>query len=136
MLKQLGLVELISAIQEKVEQNTGMRCYDYVKDNTPSPFYFVEVVAKEPANSKTMYRDIFSVWIHAIAVPDDSSVGIYGLIQKLEEALTEDISLPEQFNLILQNNEGIQTIKTDETDEKHAVLGYNFMIAYGYRCKL
>ena len=134
--KQMGLVDLISAIQNKVEGGIGFRCYDAVPINKPSPFYYAEVVGKRPAHSKTMWRDIFTVWIHAIAEPGESSVQVYELIQKLEEALTEDIDLPEEYELIMQTNNGIQTIKTDETKEKHAVLAYEFMVCYGYKCKI
>ena len=134
--KQMGLVELISAIQKKVEAKTGLECLDAVPPNKPSPFYYAQVVAKRPAHSKTMWRDIFTVWIHAIAEPGESSVQIYELIQKLEEALTEDIELPEEYDLIMQTDNGIQTIKTDETGEKHAVLAYEFMVCYGYKCKV
>lgn len=134
--KQMGLVDLISAIQKKVEERTELRCYDAVPINKPSPFYYAEVVGKRPAHSKTMWRDIFTVWIHAIAEPGDSSVQIYELIQNLEEALTENIELPEEYELIMQTNNGIQTIKTDETNEKHAVLAYEFMVCYGYKCKI
>lgn len=140
MYKQLGLVDLISAIQKQVEAKTGIKCYDEVPQNAPSPFYFAEVVGKRPAHSKTMWRDVFTVWIHAIAEKpknqEGSSVQIYELIQKLEEALTEDIELPEEFELIMQTNNGIQTIKTDETGEKHAVLAYEFMVCYGFKCKI
>ena len=134
--KQMGLVDLISAIQNKVEERTGIRCYDAVPINKISPFYYAEVVGKRPAHSKTMWRDIFTVWIHAIAEPGESSVQIYDLIQRLEEALTEDIDLPEEYELIMHTNNGIQTIKTDETKEKHAVLAYEFMVCYGYKCKI
>lgn len=136
MYKQIGLTDLISAIQKKVQDNTGTKCYDAVPDNAPSPFYFAEIIGKRPAHSKTMWRDIFTVWIHAVAEPGDSSVQIYKLIQELEEALSEDIELPEGFELIMQTNNGVQTIKTDETNEKHAVLAYEFMICYGFKCKI
>lgn len=134
--KQMGLVDLISAIQKKIEDKTGLKCLDAVPTNELSPFYYAEVVGKRPAHSKTMWRDIFTVWIHAIAEPGESSVQIYELIQRLEEALTEDIDLPEEYELIMQTNNGIQTIKTDETKEKHAVLAYEFMVCYGYKCKI
>lgn len=136
MYKQLGIVDLISAIQSKVQDSTNMACYDAVPGNTPSPFYFAEVVGKRPAHSKTMWRDVFTVWIHAIAEPGDSSVQIYEMVQNLEEALTEDISLPEEFELIMQTDNGIQMIKTDETGEKHAVLAYEFKVCYGFKCKI
>ena len=134
--KQMGLVDLIFAIQKKVEDKTGIKCFDSVPENEISPFYYAQVVGKRPAHSKTMWRDIFTVWIHAIAAPGESSVQIYELIQNLEEALTEDIELPEEYELIMQTDNGIQTSKTDETREKHAVLAYEFMVCYGYKCKI
>ena len=136
MYKQLGLVDLIHGIQAKVEEKTGVKCYDAVPRNAPSPFYFSEVIGKRPAHTKTMYRDVYTVWIHAIAQPGDSSVQIYEMIQQLEETLTEDISLPEGFELILQASNGVQTIKTDETNEKHAVLSFEFTVCYGFKCKI
>ena len=66
----------------------------------------------------------------------DSSVQVYELIQNLEEALTDDIELPEGYELIMQTNNGIQTIKTDETGEKHAVISYDFTVCYGFKCKI
>lgn len=136
MYKQLGLLDLIHAVQEKIEGKTGLRCYDAVPDNAPSPFYFAEVVNKRPAHTKTMYRDVFTVWIHAIAEPGESSVRVYELTQLLEEAMTEDIILPDDFELILQTNNGVQRIKTDETNEKHAVLAFEFTVCYGFKCKI
>lgn len=136
MYKQLGLVDLIHGIQAKVEEKTGVKCYDAVPRNAPSPFYFAEVIGKRLAHTKTMYRDVYTVWIHAIAQPGDSSVQIYEMIQQLEETLTEDISLPEGFELILQASNGVQTIKTDETNEKHAVLSFEFTVCYGFKCKI
>lgn len=135
MYKSLGLVDLISAIQLKVEDKTGLKCYDAVPSNAPSPFYFAEVVQKKADNTKTMLRDVFTVFIHAVAEPTGSSEQIYDLIQKLEEALSEEIELPEEFELILQTENGLQALKTDETDEKHAVISYDFTVCYGYKFK-
>lgn len=135
MYKRLGLVDLISAIQLKVEEKTGLKCYDTVPSDAPSPFYFAEVVQKKADNTKTMLRDVFTVFIHAVAEPTGSSEQIYDLIQKLEEALSEEIELPEEFELILQTENGLQALKTDETDEKHAVISYDFTVCYGYKFK-
>lgn len=136
MYKQLGLTELISSIQKQVQENTSLKCYDAVPRDAKSPFYFAEVIGKRPAHTKTMWRDIFTVWIHAIAEPSESSVQVYNLIQKIEEALTDDLVLPEDVELLLQTNNGVQTIKTDETNEKHAVLAYEFTVCYGFKCKI
>ena len=135
MYKRLGLVDLISAIQLKVEEKTGLKCYDTVPSDARSPFYFAEVVQKKADNTKTMLRDVFTVFIHAVAEPTGSSEQIYDLIQKLEEALSEEIELPEEFELILQTENGLQALKTDETDEKHAVISYDFTVCYGYKFK-
>lgn len=136
MLRKLGLVEIIAAIQTAIEKNTGIKCYDAVPENAPAPFYFAEVVGKKQADTKTMFCEVFTVWIHAIAEAGKSSVRIYEIIEKLEESLTEDISLPDDFNLILQSGSGLQTIKTDETNEKHAVMAYEFKVSYGFKTKI
>ena len=135
MYKQIGFVDLIKSIQSVVKKNTGLECYDHVDLNAKSPFYYAEAVGKRPSHSKTMYRDIFTVWIHCIADESTSSVPVYNMIQELEEALTEDIVLPDPYQLVMQTNTGVQTIKTDETGEKHAVVAFEFMICYGFRCK-
>lgn len=134
--QKLGMTDLIAAVQKKVTEKTGLPCYDHVEKNTPSPFYFAEVIRITPANSKTMYQDNITVYIHCIAEPGESSVQIYKLIEDLQEAMTEDIVLPEPFELIMQTDEGVQTIKTDKTKEKHAIVPYTFMVCYGFKCKI
>lgn len=135
MLKQISLIDLFKAIQTKVEKNTGIKCLDEVEKNEVSPFYYMELASVQPANTKTMYVINYEVWIHSIASPSGSSVGIFKLLQKLDEALSEDIELPEGFELILQINNGVQSVQTDETNEKHAVTSFNFKICYGFMCK-
>ena len=134
--ERLNFTKLLAAIQSKIQKKTGLKCYDAVPKNAKSPFYFAEIIQTLPANSKTMYRDNFTVYIHAIAKENDSSVGIYDLIDGLQEALTEDISLPEPFELVMQTDNGVQTIKTDESQEKHAILSYTFTVCYGFKCKI
>lgn len=134
--QKLSPVTLIAAVQEKVEALTGLRCYDHVPLNEASPLYFAEITRIQPANSKTMYRDVYSVAIHCIAEESPSSVGVYNLIENLQSALSEDIILPEPFTLVMQTDNGVQTIKTDESGEKHAIVNFDFMVCYGFICKL
>lgn len=134
--QKLSPVTLIAAVQEKVEALTGLRCYDHVPLNEASPLYFAEITRIQPANSKTMYRDVYSVAIHCIAEESPSSVGVYNLIENLQSALSEDITLPEPFELVMQTDNGVQTIKTDESGEKHAIVSYDFTVCYGFICKL
>lgn len=134
--QKLSPVTLIAAVQDKVEALTGLRCYDHVPLNEASPLYFAEITRIQPANSKTMYRDVYSVAIHCIAEENPSSVGVYNLIENLQSALSEDIILPEPFELVMQTDNGVQTIKTDESGEKHAIVSYDFTVCYGFICKL
>ena len=114
--QKLSPVTLIAAVQEKVEALTGLRCYDHIPLNEASPLYFAEITRIQPANSKTMFRDVYSVAIHCIAEESPSSVGVYNLIENLQSALSEDIILPEPFTLVMQTDNGVQTIKTDESE--------------------
>ena len=134
--QKISPVTLIAAVQEKVEALTGLRCYDHVPLNEASPLYFAEITRIQPASSKTMYRDVYSVAIHCIAEESPSSVGVYNLIENLQSALSEDINIPEPFTLVMQTDNGVQTIKTDESGEKHAIVNFDFMISYGFMCKI
>ena len=124
--QRIGLTTLIASIQDKIQTRTKLKCYDAVPVNAPSPFYFAEVINTTPANTKTMFRDNFTVWVHAIAEKGNSSVGVYTMIEHL----------PEPFELIMQTDGGVQTIQTDETGEKHAVVTFDFMVCYGFKCKM
>lgn len=134
--QKLSPVTLIAAVQDKIESLTDLRCYDHVPLNEASPLYFAEITRIQPANSKTMYRDVYSVAIHCIAEESPSSVGVYNLIENLQSALSEDITLPEPFELVMQTDNGVQTIKTDESGEKHAIVNFDFMVSYGFMCKI
>ena len=134
--QKLNITTLIAAIQDKIGPETGLVCYDHVPLNQASPFYFAELVRTTPSNTKTMFRDIMTVWIQCIAAEDNgSSVGLYGMIDSLQEALSTDITLPEPYELIMQVDNGVQEIKTDETGEKHGIVSFDFTVCYGFRCK-
>ena len=136
MLKKLSIVELHAAIKNKVEQKTGLRCYDEVPEDEPAPFYFAEIISKRPENTKTMWCEVFTVHIHVIAEKTKGSVAVYELIKKLEEAMTESVHLPDYVDLLMQTEQGMQNLKTDETGEKHAIMAYEFKVCYGFRTKV
>lgn len=135
MLKQLNLTDLVGAVKARLEGNTTLPIYDVPPKNAPSPLVYVEVVGVEPRDSKTMYLKDYTLWLHVIADETASSVPLYQRIQDVNEAMTEDIELPECFTLVMQSDNGIQTIKTDESGEKHAVLEYGFRVCFGYKLK-
>ena len=142
-LRKFSLVDFLKAVIDRVELGTGKRCYDAVPDHTKAPFYYAEIVGLRPDDTKTMFIDVFEVFIHAIAEPSRSSVGVYDLIQGLQEAMTVDIELPVGYLLVSQASLGSQRISTSgvekislgETGEKQAIFGYEFKVCYGYRVK-
>lgn len=135
MLRQLNLTDLVGAVKGRLESNTNLPIYDVPPENAPSPLVYVEVVGVEPRDNKTMYRKEYTLWLHVIADEAASHVPLYQYIQTVQEAMTEDVTLPEGFTLIVQSDNGVQTIKTDESGEKHAVLEYAFLVCYGFRLK-
>lgn len=98
MLRKAGFAEIAAAVLQNLRKNTGYACYDAVEKDTPSPFLFVEMVGKRDASSKTMFKEIFTVQIHAIATPSDARTEIYSMIQSVEESLTESIMLPTELH--------------------------------------
>ena len=135
MLVKMDTVEIHKILKNHIETRTELRCYDTVPKTAPAPFYYAELIGKKQDNTKTMWREVFTFAIHCIAAPDAGSVSIYEMIDKLEEALTDDLNLPEPYWLVLQTSNGLQTLKQDETNEKHAVLTYDFTVCYGFKTK-
>ncbi len=137
MLKQINIVDLLSAIQKHIESNTKLKCFDYVTENTASPFYFMELVNSKPSNSKTMFKTTYSINIHVVAEKNinNSSVALLEYVRDLEEAMTIDIDLKEPFQMLMQMNNGIQSIGVDETEEKYAIVNFEFTVCYGLICK-
>lgn len=133
--KKLSLTKLISSLQDVIETGTGLRCYDEVPLNAPSPFYYAEIIEIRPENTKTMYVDVYTIMIHAIAEPSGKSIGVYNLITQLEEAMTKEICIGEPYWVLMQTSQGLANIQQDETNEKHAVLNYEIKISYGFKTK-
>ncbi|MDO4156264.1 MAG: DUF5072 family protein [Oscillospiraceae bacterium] len=136
MLRKVGFAEIAAAVLQNLRTNTSYSCYDAVARDTPSPFLFVEVVGKRDTSSKTLYKEVFTVQIHAIATPSDARTEIYGMIQAVEESMTERLSMPDGITLVLQTETGVQSLQQDETNEWHAVLSYEIMVSYGLKCKI
>lgn len=136
MMRKVGFAEIAAAVLQNLRINTNYACYDAVARDTPSPLLFVEVVGKRDASSKTMYKEVFTVQMHAIATPGNARTEIYSMIQTVEEAMTASLILPDGITLVLQTETGVQSLQQDETNEWHAVLSYEIMVSYGLKCKI
>ena len=135
MYKQIDITDLLAAIKRQVEDGTGLPCYDAVPKDAPAPFYMMELVMSRPANTKTFYRQAYTVNIHSVAAASVSSAPVLDLVQGLEEALTEDIKIPAEYVLESQMNMGVQALGTDSSGEKRATSAYVFTVRYGIKVK-
>ena len=136
MLKQFPITDLIAAIQKQVKAGTNMKCLDHVEQNEQSPFYYVEFRQSQPVDSKTMFVTDYVIYIHIITEETESSVPMYSYIQLLEEALTQDIDIPDPYTLVMQVDNGVVSIYREETDELHGIVKFTFRISYGWKCKI
>ena len=136
MYRRLSIAQFLGSLIGFIEERTGIKCYDDPY-NKPSPLYSVQLVRTQPQNTKTMYIDTYEVWVHCIskAVQPHSNTPVLNLVQTLEEAMSMDLPLPSPFKLYRQEYEGLQTLKTDESGERHALLSYRIFVCSGYRCK-
>lgn len=130
------MARFLGCLIEAIEQGTGLPCYDS-PDKKASPFYSVELQRSDPENTKTMYVDAITVWVHCISEPTHpySSARALSMENDLEKALYDGFALPEPFSLYRVECNGIQTIKRDETDEGHCVVEFAFRVCYGLRVK-
>lgn len=80
-------------------------------------------------------KDRYQVVMHVFA-EGGSSVPIYNAIQKLEEALTVDIELPDDYEVTLQIPTGVNQIMDQADGSKHAVVGFDFVVFSGYKMKI
>lgn len=135
MLQKLSFTSVLASVIQKVEQNTGLNCYDSVPKDTPLPFYHAEFLGSVPEKSKTMQKDRYQVVIH-VFTEGTGSVKVFDAIQKLEEALSEDIVLPDDYEVTLQVPNGVSQIITEADGSKHAILGYDFVVFSGYKMKI
>jgi len=135
MLQKLSFISVLSAVIQKVEANTGLRCYDAVPKDNPVPYYHAEMLGSIPEKSKTMQKDRYQVVIH-VHTEGKGSTKVFEAIQKLEEALTEDIDLPGDYEVTLQVPNGVSQILDEADGTKHAIVGYDFVVFSGYKMKI
>lgn len=135
MLQKLSFIAVLAAVIKKVEANTGLSCYDAIPKDAKLPFYHAEMLGSIPEKSKTMQKDRYQVVIHAFT-EGNGSVAIFEAIQKLEEALSEDIELPGDYEVTLQVPNGVTQILDEADGSKHAVVGFDFVVFSGYKMKI
>lgn len=135
-IKKLNFKHIIGGIISKLKENS-IQAFDIVNSNQTTPFCYIELVNVKAANTKTSNMDVFTVWIHAFADSTNSSIPVLNLCQEIEEALTEDINIPEPFWLVSQGVTGLNSLyQENETQEKHAVIELELKVCYGFESKV
>lgn len=134
MYIQLDITDLVAAVMERLK-STGIPVYDAVPDNAETPLFKVELAGMTPADTKTWFMTDFRVQIHVIAAEGDSHVPIFGYVRQMQEAMTQDITLPEGYELVSQRDLGMVRNGQDETGENHMVWQYAIKVAYGLKIK-
>ena len=135
MLQKLSFISVLAAVINKVEGNTGLKCYDAVPKDAALPFYHAEMLGSIPEKSKTMQKDRYQVVVHAFT-EGEGSTKVFEAIQKLEEALSEDIILPSDYEVTLQVPNGVSQILDEADGTKHAVIGFDFVVFSGFKMKI
>lgn len=136
MLRRMGIAEFLACLMACIEERTGVACSGN-PESEPSPFYYPQILKTAPADTKTSFVTRYELWIHCIAgaVVPHSDAPALELVQMVEEALTDDIDVPDGCQMIAQKIDGLQSIKKDESGEGHAVVGCTFDVLYGFKCK-
>ena len=135
-IKKLNFKHVIGGVIDKLREK-NIQAFDIVTPDQATPFCYVELVNVKAANTKTSNMDLFTLWIHAFADSTNSSIPVLNLCQEIEEALTEDIYIPEPFWLVSQGVTGLNSLyKENETQEKHAVIEIELKVCYGFESKV
>lgn len=136
MNRKISITDIHKAIKGRLEESSPYHVYDVVPSDVLAPFLQIHLAGTKSADTKTMYVEEWIFWIHAFA-EGESSKAIYTMIQDVREAMTEDILLPCEFELVEQTDNGvIQMLNESRTGEKHAVMEYVFKVCYAYKSKL
>ena len=65
-----------------------------------------------------MFCEEYQIAAHIISPPGKGNTAVYQLIEQAEEALTEDVTLPEGFFLVYQMTDGVSAIYERKTNRK------------------
>ncbi len=81
MLKKLSFTAVIAALKERFEA-AGLKTFDYVPENEPSPLIYLEATGKKPADTKTMFCEEYQIAAHIISPPGKGNTAVYQLMSR------------------------------------------------------
>ena len=135
MMQKLSFTDLLQGTIGLIEHHTAIPCYDVIPMNEPVPYYHAQIIGQRPIPHKLQWREEYDIAIHCFA-DSSSSVHVYELIHKLEEAMNYRIPIPEGYQILMQVPEGLLNDTVDEDGTRHAILGFKITVMYGYKTKI
>ncbi|MCG4732711.1 DUF5072 domain-containing protein [Casaltella massiliensis] len=132
--QRINLNDLISAVETQVKERTGVECSSQIRETAGEPYYYIQVVKTQTTGSKTSYCETITVWIYAVC-PSNDQHEKNNMLNALNEALTEDIELPQPYILVMQKDSGRQQTDQKENDKREAMEAYDFVVSYGLKFK-
>ncbi len=129
MLKKVGFKKLISAVQDNINRNAGIVCCDVIPENGQGPYCFIRQIDKSSKKIKPVYIETFSIQI-CVVPGNGEDEDLFAVVHKVEEGLTEEISLPEGVELLLQAGKELSVLCGDEMTKRQAELIYEFKVVY------
>lgn len=137
MFEVISFTDVLAAVLNVLRANVkNVPVFDHYPKNQELPFIHAEIVGVEEIPSKTMKKDRFQIYIHGWADGSRSSQPIFDVADKIREAMTVPVSLPDGYDLLMQTPAGTQQILQDEDGSRHAIVGYQLTITSGFKMKI
>lgn len=129
-------MEILAAVQNKVEVYTGLRCFDVVPKDAVAPYYQVVFAGQLPEDHTTMYKEMYTIHLHAVEEGASESEPNFELVQNVSKAMAEHIMLPEGYEILSQTPIGAQPPFDETNGTTRSIIGYNISVFYGYKMKI
>lgn len=134
----MSFITMKRAVMDLIEKNTSHPVYDAVPKNAEGVFYAIGQITHEPVKHKTMHRTQFMVPVHIFTPPSSngSSIEMDKAIVELEEALTEFIDLPDEYDLVHQDVASMAPAYEMEDGYRQAIMTFRFDVFSGFKMKI
>lgn len=137
MLQQLSIVDVVAGVMEVLKKNIpDVPIADSMPKKSVTPLVHVAFGGIEPADTKTMYRTKYQILLYGFADGSQGSVAIFNLIQQIQEAMTDEPTLPEGCELLGAVPKGVAAIQDQADGSKMCVLTYELTVSYGFKFKI
>lgn len=146
-IQRISPPDFIAELMRHTKDLTGIDAWGDGANHEPE-FFFLEMVGKEAADTKTFYQDRFVMNIHCIAEKQRpvSAAQMAGsrmaneaglvMVGKIESAMANKVFFENPaFQMAQQEEIGYVAGSIDPSGEPHCVVQFAFVVRYGMKCK-